>query len=301
MALPKPTAAATLPTTMFAVIAQRASATNVGLVAAGWPGATSARLTASEALAILSLGDVGLARPDVLPSLDGVEAGIDVLSELSARGVHILNPPDALLCAHDKLLTARALARAGLPHPETRVYLEGDALPELAAPVVVKPRYGSWGKEVSLCRDRDELERTLRSLETRTWFRRQGALVQQLIPPLGFDLRVLVAGGQVVGAIERRSAPGEWRTNVQLGGTRHRIEPPPAACAIALQAAAVAGLDLVGVDLLPSDDGWVVVELNGAVDFTRDYRRDGDVFDAVVQALAAAVATPEPDIASVLA
>jgi RimK family alpha-L-glutamate ligase len=299
VALPNQTSAATLSPTLFAVVAQRSSATNVGLVQAGWPGASSLRLTAADALALLGPGDVALTRLDVLQSLDGVEEGIEALSELAARGVRVLNPPDALLCAHDKLLTARALERSGLPHPRTRLHLEGGPLDAFTPPVVVKPRFGSWGKEVRLCADRGALERTLQSLSGQAWFHRQGAILQELIPPRGFDLRVLVSGGQVVGAIERRAAPGEWRTNVQLGGTRHRIEPPPAACALALSAASAAGLDLVGVDLLPSDEGWQVVELNGAVDFTRDYRRDRDVFEATVDALVTALAKPEPDIAVV--
>src|SRR6266542_560116 len=82
-------------------------------------------------------------------------------------------------------------------------------LPDIDVPAVVKPRFGSWGREVTLCRDRRELERTVERLVFRPWFRTGGAIAQELIPPLGHDLRVIVAGGTVVGAGRRDAAPGE--------------------------------------------------------------------------------------------
>ena len=81
-----------------------------------------------------------------------------------------------------------------------------------------------------------------------------GALVQELVPPLGFDLRIVVALDHVIGAISRVAAPGEWRTNVALGAERAPVAtPPPDACALALAAARATGAALVGVDLLPDD------------------------------------------------
>jgi glutathione synthase/RimK-type ligase-like ATP-grasp enzyme len=90
-----------------------------------------------------------------------------------------------------------------------------------------------------------------------------------------------------VGAIERVAAEGEWRTNIALGGTRRRVdEVPPEAEAMSLAAARAIGADLVGVDLLPYQDGYVVLELNGAVDFTPEYSLPGrNVFDRVAEAL----------------
>ena len=66
-------------------------------------------------------GDAALGRLDVLPTLDGVDDGLWALGSLAARGVRTLNRASALLVAHDKLLTARFLLRAGLPHPRTRL------------------------------------------------------------------------------------------------------------------------------------------------------------------------------------
>jgi RimK family alpha-L-glutamate ligase len=277
-----------LPLPVFAIVAHRLSLTNAAIVGAASPGAAAAQLTPQEALMLLRPGDVALGRLDVLATVDGVEPGLDALHALESRGVTVLNGPEALLRAHDKLLTAQVLAAAGLPHPLTRLALPLAPVPDLKAPVVVKPRFGSWGREVLLCQDRRALEGTLHDLQRHPWFSRTGALVQELVPPPGRDLRVLVAGGRVIGAIQRVAASGEWRTNVALGGHREPVADPPAeACELALRAAAACDADLVGVDLLPRGDGWVVIELNGAVDFTVEYAAH-DVFAAAYEALTAA-------------
>jgi glutathione synthase/RimK-type ligase-like ATP-grasp enzyme len=141
---------------------------------------------------------------------------------------------------------------------------------------------------VMLCRDRHELQLALEQIEWRPWFARHGALVQELVPPAGHDLRIVVAGGRAVGAARRTAAPGEWRTNVALGGLRRPVsDPPRAACELALAAARAAGAALVGVDLVPDASGsWTIIELNGAVEFTSEYKNDGDVFECIASELA---------------
>jgi RimK family alpha-L-glutamate ligase len=270
----------------IAVVAQRRTETNARLAATRCRGIEWCCLTPSEALATLGPGDAALGRLDVLPTLDGVDDGLWSLGELAAAGVRVLNGPSALLAAHDKLLTARLLHGAGLPHPRTRLVAAGEPPPPFDGPVVVKPRFGSWGRDVTLCESRAELRACVEELSTRTWFRRQGVLVQELIPPLGHDLRLVVAGGQVVGAVRRIAAEGEWRTNVALGAERESTEPPQAAREIAVAAAAAVEGDLVGVDLMPTTDGgWVVIEVNGAVEFTDEYSLGRDIFSATVDAL----------------
>jgi [lysine-biosynthesis-protein LysW]---L-2-aminoadipate ligase len=237
-------------------------------------------LTPVEAFDRLGPGDVALARLDVLPTLDGCEAGLDLLRALMARGVCVLNRPQALLRAHDKLRTARVLRRLALPHPQTR---HVRTIPELCAselPVIVKPRFGSWGKDVHRCRDFTELQAVAELLSQRPWFARHGALAQELLPSSEGDLRVLVAAGRAVGAIHRTPAPHEWRTNATLGGVRLPIEAPDHARKLACAVVAAIGGDVMEVDLFPRDDDtFCVLEMNGAADFDALYSQEGhDVY-----------------------
>ena len=261
----------------FAVIAHRHSTTNTRL---------GSVLSPAQALKRLGPGDVALGRLDILPSLDGVEPGLWALDRLSAIGVTVLNGRRTLVAAHDKLATAAALASSSLPHPRTVQVAPWLDLPELEPPLVLKPRFGSWGEDVIRCDDEAGVERGLAILRTRAWYDATGALAQKLVAPRGYDLRIVVAGGRVVGAVKRIAAPGEWRTNVALGARREPVSPPEEARMIALGAAAAVGGDLVGIDLLPSDLGtWVVLEVNGAVDFNGMYALGDDVFAEARQAL----------------
>src|SRR3990170_213354 len=272
----------------LAVVAGRVTATNTALAQAfEQAGVDAAVLTAEEACERLGPGDVALGRLDVLAELDGVEPGLWALGRLEGRGVAVLNRAGSLLATHDKLATALRLAACDLPHPRTAHVDESTALPDLEGALVVKPRFGSWGQDVVLCRNQRTLRRCLRRLRHRAWFRRQGALVQELVEPQGSDLRIVVAGGEAVGAVERVAAAGEWRTNVALGGRRRAVVPAQTACDLAIEAARAVGADLVGVDLLPDGrGGHVVLELNGAVDFTQEYALDGaDVFARAARAL----------------
>jgi len=212
---------------LLAFVAQRATPTNLALAAAA-PSWVDARiLTPERAANVLGTSDAAVGRLDVADSLDGVEDGLWALGTLAAKSVRVLNRAGALLAAHDKLLTARVLEREGLPHPRARMLHPDGPAPPWNGPVVVKPRFGSWGREVTLCANEVTFRRHLRELERGPWFQQHGALVQALVEPVGHDLRVVVAGGAPVGAISRVAAKGEWRTNVSLGGTRVRVDPPP--------------------------------------------------------------------------
>jgi [lysine-biosynthesis-protein LysW]--L-2-aminoadipate ligase len=279
----------------FAVVAHRVTDTNAALVAASEAiGVSADVLSPRDALRKLEPGDVALGRLDVREGLDGIESGSIELERLAAAGVEVLNRPSALVAAHDKLLTARALRLAGLPHPHTSLIAEGLPAQAPELPVVLKPRFGSWGRDVVLCQTRDELDAALERAAFRGWFREHGGLVQELVPPVGWDLRLVVAGGCIVGAARRSAAPGEWRTNVSLGGRSEPAAPPPLARTLAIAAAAAIRADLVGIDLLPTSSGYTVAELNGAVDFRSWYTLGGaDVFaEAVLQLLRAARSRP---------
>jgi RimK family alpha-L-glutamate ligase len=275
---------------VFSIIG-RPSLTNARLAAAFAAQGIEARVVAPDELAVVP-GDVALGRLDVTPTLDGVEAGLWRLQAVEEAGGRMLNRPAALLTAHDKLATAVALGRSGVPQPRTAHVRDARSCLALGPPYVVKPRFGSWGRDVVLAATRSELDDCLHELARRRWFRQQGAIVQELIRPTGVDLRVVVAVGEVVGAVERQAPPGEWRTNVSLGARRVPAVPSPEARDLAIRAAEGVGLDFLGVDLVFRADGSVVVlEVNGAVDFTAEYGLDGaDPFELAAATLACAQA-----------
>jgi len=239
-----------------------------------------------EALDELREGDVALFRLDVLPTLDGVEPGLELATTLEQGGTRVLNRPRSLLAAHDKLLTAQRLVAAGIEHPATVHIDPAGTTPEVAFPCVLKPRFGSWGQDVFLCRAPSELYATLRSIEERSWWRLHGALLQEFVGPARRDLRLVVAGDDIVAGAERTAAWGEWRTNVSLGGRVRPTRLPRAAQELAVRAARAIDIDFAGVDLLPTNGGWIVLELNGAVDFDARYALLGrDPYAATLDAL----------------
>jgi RimK family alpha-L-glutamate ligase len=272
----------------FAVIGRADSDTNVGLAARGWAGVPGEVMSPRDALRQLRAGDVALNRLDVLPSADGVEDGLWIVNQLMAQDVRVLNTPSALLAGHDKLLTARLLDGACLPHPRTVRLAGAQSVAGMRFPLVAKPRFGSWGVGVERCDDRRALQAYVDALVWRPW-RRRGAIAQELVrTSLMSDLRIIVAAGQVVGAASRTPPPGEWRTNVALGGAIAPALPDAEACALARATVSVLGLDLAGVDLLPVGSGWIVLEVNAAVEFRPVYSPSGDAFGDAADALSAA-------------
>jgi RimK family alpha-L-glutamate ligase len=270
---------------IVAVIGRRSNETSVAIVRRWTALGIDAHLLApAHARRVLREGDVALARLDVLPTLDGIEGGLLDLMDLQARGVRVLNPARALVNAHDKLRTSQRLAAAGVPHVETTHVRLGDQI-AFTPPIVVKPRFGSWGLDVFRCDDAESIREVFATVARRRWFARHGALVQPLLPPMGRDLRLLVANGSVIGGVVRVAAPGEWRTNVSLGGSRLALTLGPEPGELAIAAAAAVGGDFVGVDLMPSFGGHLVLEVNAAVEFGVGYASGRDAHEDLAVAL----------------
>ena len=130
------------------------------------------------------------------------------------------------------------------------------------------------------------MNRLARELAGRPWLKRGGAIAQELVPPIGFDLRVLVAHGVVAGALRRRASDGEWRTNVACGAQRITETVEPRAARLALEAVEMTCLELAVVDVMPfPGGGFCVLEVNAAPDFGLDYNSEENVFDVVVERL----------------
>jgi glutathione synthase/RimK-type ligase-like ATP-grasp enzyme len=170
------------PRTVF-LVARRPTPTNVSLLSACHRLGVAATIADPEEVRLRAReDDIALARLDVRPTLDGVEAGLWELRRLGRQRVRVLNDPGALLAVHDKLTTALRLAAHGIPHPRTAHIDRDGGPPAVDLPVVVKPRFGSWGRDVVLGRTRHELERVLRRLRGRRWFQQRGRSCRSSCP-----------------------------------------------------------------------------------------------------------------------
>jgi ribosomal protein S6--L-glutamate ligase len=195
-------------------------------------------------------------------SLEQVVFRMDLLHRLEAGGVRVVNPPRAVEVCVDKYLAAAKLAAAGLPVPPTVACQRADdaleAFTALGGDVVVKPLFGSEGRGMVRVSDPELAWRTFRTLE-----RTQAVLyLQQFVRHPGWDLRALVLGGRVLAAM-RRTAHGDWRTNVAQGGSAEPVRLSADDEALALRAAEAVGAPVAGVDLLPGPGGErYVIEVN---------------------------------------
>ena len=211
---------------------------------------------------LLSL-DLVLVRTMPPGSLEQVVARMDMLAGLEAGGVQILNPPRALECAVDKYLTTQRLALAGLPVPDTIVCENSDlaleAFETLGRDVVVKPLFGAEGRGIMRVSDPELALRAFRTLE------RLGAVLylQKFVAGPGFDLRILLLDGVLVGSMKRIPKPGDFRANISQQGTGVFHEPTEKELELARQAATVTGSLFAGVDLMyNSGQEPLLIEVN---------------------------------------
>jgi RimK family alpha-L-glutamate ligase len=190
--------------------------------------------------------------------LEEVIFRMDVLGQVAAAGTPVVNPPRCLEIAIDKYLALVRLAAAGLPVPRTLVVQEAGSVEplrrELGGPCVLKPLFGSGGRGLLRLEPAVPLDPGL--------FVGGVGYLQEFVPNRGWDARVLVVGDRLF-AVRRRAAAGEWRTNLSQGGRAEPLELPADWEGVARRAAAAVGGSIIGVDLLPGDDGRLfVVEAN---------------------------------------
>ena len=192
-----------------------------------------------------------------------------VLQGIEKSGIPLFNSARAIEVCDDKMTTALALAGQGirmpltLPAPlcyngEAQISEQSlDKIEEaLGYPLVVKKSYGSRGAGVYLVQNRAELKAKSGELLC------EPHLYQQFISSsYGRDVRVIVIGGTVLGAMLRQSE-GDFRSNVALGGRASNYELPGEAVTLCEKVAAVLGLDFCGIDLLFGDDGFYLCEVN---------------------------------------
>lgn len=192
--------------------------------------------------------------------------GLAVLRQFELLGTKTLNASAAIARAQDKLLSTQCLAQHHIPMPATAFAHdagESDHLLRLVggAPAIVKLVEGTQGVGVVL----GETEKSLRSVIEAFRGARVDILVQQFIEEAGAkDLRAFVIRGEVIAAMERSGAAGDFRSNLHRGGSAQAITLTADEQALALQAASVIGLDVAGVDMLRSKRGALVIEVNAS-------------------------------------
>ncbi|MCB9977983.1 MAG: RimK family alpha-L-glutamate ligase [Rhodospirillales bacterium] len=188
---------------------------------------------------------------------------------LVQQGVILLNQPEAIETAADKAATMALLAAAGIPVPKTilpaRPCRPDVILEQLGMPIVVKRPSSSGGAGVFLFTTPDDFRNFMNYAGSDG---SPGLIFQEFIgASAGRDMRVIVINGKAVRALIRTAAhKGEFRANLGLGGSATFVETiPPEIAALCVKAAAVAGLDMVGVDVLFGTQGQsLICEINSA-------------------------------------
>jgi ribosomal protein S6--L-glutamate ligase len=192
--------------------------------------------------------------------------GTAVVRQFEMMGVYPTVESQAISRSRDKLRSLQLLAAEGVGLPVTSFAhstKDIDGLISLVggAPVVIKLLEGTQGMGVVLAETKKAAESVIGA------FRQLDAniLVQEFIKESrGTDIRAFVVGNRVVAAMERTAAPGEFRSNVHRGGEARRIRLTPEERSIAKRAAKILGLNVAGVDLMRSNHGPVVLEVNSS-------------------------------------
>jgi len=192
--------------------------------------------------------------------------GSAVLRQFEVAGVYALNGSVALTRSRDKLRAHQLLARKNVGIPITSYAHSGNATEDLiafvgGAPLIVKVVESTQGKGVLLAETTKAAESLIRAfLDLHANF-----LVQEFIKEsAGADIRCLVIGNKVVAAMKRQGPEDDFRSNLHNGGAAEIVKITPAERAMAVKAANVMGLKVAGVDLVRSDRGPLVLEVNSS-------------------------------------
>lgn len=192
--------------------------------------------------------------------------GTAVVRQFEIMGVFTANTSMAISRSRDKLRSLQIMARRGIGLPVTgfaHSTKDIDGLVDIVggAPLVIKLLEGTQGIGVVLAETQQAAKSVIEA------FRGLDAniLVQEFIKEAGgMDIRCFVIGDKVVAAMKRQGAPGEFRSNLHRGGSASRVRLTPEERSTAIRAARAMGLRVAGVDLLRSNHGPVVMEVNSS-------------------------------------
>jgi ribosomal protein S6--L-glutamate ligase len=245
-------------------------------------------LLQGRASAVL-LGGTPLPHYDaVLPRIGAsiTDYGLAVVRQFEALGTRTVNSSKAIGESRNKMRALQMMTQAGLQVPVTaltRTQRNLRAIVEQLGglPIVLKMLKGTQGVGVMLMHTPISLGtvlETLRGLE-------QDVLIQQFIAEgAGRDYRALVVGDKVIAAMMRRAPEGEFRSNIHRGGEGTLVKLPPAYEKAALKACKVLGLEVAGVDLMESNQGPTILEVNSSPGFEGIEKATGlNIARAIIQ------------------
>ncbi len=192
--------------------------------------------------------------------------GAAVLRQFEMMGVYPVNESLAITRSRDKLRCLQLLARKGISLPVTGFAhspLDTDDLIKIVGgpPLIVKLLEGTQGIGVVLAETQQSAESVINAFKGL----KANILVQEFIKEAkGTDIRCFVIGNKVVAAMQRKAREGEFRANVHRGGSASIIKITPEERSMAIRAAAIMGLNVAGVDLIRSNHGSMVLEVNSS-------------------------------------
>lgn len=192
--------------------------------------------------------------------------GAAVVRQFEVMGTYSLNGSESIVRARDKLRSMQILARKGLGLPVTAFTHDARRAEKVlslvgGAPAVIKLVEGTQGIGVVL----GETEQSAKSVIEAFRGARVDILVQEYIKESkGSDIRAFVIGNKVVAAMKRQGAKGDFRSNIHRGGSAKPIRISPEERSMAIRAARALGLKVAGVDMLRSNHGPVIMEVNSS-------------------------------------
>ncbi|MDD0853569.1 30S ribosomal protein S6--L-glutamate ligase [Halobacteriovorax sp. GB3] len=192
--------------------------------------------------------------------------GTAVLRQFEMGGTFSVNPSGAILKSRDKLRAHQILARKGIGMPVTGFAHSTEKIDDMiglcgGAPLVIKLLEGSQGKGVVLAETKKAAESVMEAFKSLNAY----FLVQEFIKEAGgADIRCFVVGDKVVASMKRQAKEGEFRSNLHSGGYAEKIKITPEERKTAVLAAKTLGLKVAGVDILRSNDGPKVMEVNSS-------------------------------------
>jgi gamma-F420-2:alpha-L-glutamate ligase len=217
--------------------------------------------------------EVPTALPDfILPRMGAGTSyfALAVIRHLERLGVYSVNSSQSIENVKDKLYTLQILAEANLPIPKT-ILLKFPVEPTIVAkhlkfPVVVKTLSGTQGMGVFLSTSQDSFEDLMQLIHATN--KSANIILQEFIElSEGRDLRVLVVGGRVVGAMERTAREGSFKANCSIGGTAVRYQLTNEIDTLAVEISRILNLEIAGIDLLFDKHGFKICEVNSAPGF----------------------------------